>query len=522
MSGRHRRSGPVAGARVAEASTGLIVRATVLSSVLTVLGALLGLVRDLLLASLFGATGATDAFLVAWTVPETASTLLIEGAMAFLMVPIFVRALTDGTGLAAVVRATLPRIAVLLTLASAAIAAGAPVLVRALAPGLAEPALGVTCTRIIAITVLAFGIAGYLSAALRSAHVFGWPAAIYVAYNAGILAAMALLHKPIGVVSAALGVAVGSLLMIAIQLPSFLRWLGPAPLARLGRRPEIALGAFVPIAAFTVIRQAQVFVERYLGSNLTAGTISHLNYAQKVAQVPMVLSVMMAIVTYPMLARSVAVGDRAGTRGRAESDVRVVSAIVLLSSAYLVAFAPDILQVLFQRGAFTAADTAATAAIMRVYALGLLGQAMVGVLGRSYFSQARSIWYPAAVMGLGLVATAVISASLLRLWGGVAIAAGNAAGITITAGLMLYGLRGPDGLSLSTMAHAIGRLTLIAGAAGIVGWLVSLLMTELPAVAAASAGAVVVIAVFLLLGALTRAEETRQLINLLRKVRHAG
>ena len=80
--------------RIATTTTRTIVRATVLTAVLSVLGALLGLLRDLLLAGFFGATGETDAFLVAWTVPETASPLLIEGAMAFLMVPIFVRALS--------------------------------------------------------------------------------------------------------------------------------------------------------------------------------------------------------------------------------------------------------------------------------------------------------------------------------------------------------------------------------------------------------------------------------------------
>jgi putative peptidoglycan lipid II flippase len=84
--------------------------------------------------------------------------------------------------------------------------------------------------------------------------------------------------------------------MVAVQAPAFLRRLGPA--AEPGRvgGSHVALIAFIPIAVFTLTRHAQVFVERILGSELSAGTISHLNYAQKVAQVPMVLSIMVATV----------------------------------------------------------------------------------------------------------------------------------------------------------------------------------------------------------------------------------
>jgi len=509
--------------QVREATTRLIVRATALASALSVLGSLLGLLRDLLLARFFGATGQTDAFLVAWTVPETASPLLIEGAMTFLMVPIFVRALAEQGGLGAVVRATLPRIAGLLTVAAAAVALAAPLLVHLLAPGLAEPAIAVRCLRVTAVTVLTFGIAGYLGAALRSVHVFGWPASIYIAYNVGILCSIALLQKPLGVLAAAIGVAAGSVLMVAVQMPAFLRRLEPAALRGWVGRPRVALIAFIPIAVFTVTRHAQVFVERILGSELSTGTISHLNYAQKVAQVPMVLSIMVATVTFPMLARSVATGDEVGSRERVERDLRLVSLVVLVASVYIIAFSSPIIRLLFEHGAFTSRDTSATAAIMRVYAFGLLGQAAVGVLTRSYFSQARSIWYPALVMGAGLAATALISVILLPVWHGMAIAAGNAAGITLTAWLMLAGLPGRVMyISVPKVAAAVGRLVLMAVAAGVGGWLAGRITNGLPALVTLTVGALVVTVVFLLLGVVTGAQETRPLAAVIRKVRQPG
>jgi putative peptidoglycan lipid II flippase len=501
-------------------TTRLIVRATVLTGVLTGLGALLGLLRDLLLARYFGATGDTDAFIVAWTVPETASPLLIEGAMGFLMVPIFVRALNDHHSLTPVVRETLPKIAAVLAVAAATIALAAPALVGVLAPGLAEPDLAVLCTRITAVTVFMFGITGYLAAALRSTHAFGVQASIYIAYNVGILAAIMMLRVPLGVTSAAVGVAAGSVLMVLVQLPSFARRLRPGN-GGSSVRAGVALGAFVPIAAFTLTRQAQVFVERFLGSELGAGAISHLNYAQKVAQVPMALSIMVATVTYPMLARSVATGDDTGTRERTEWDLRVVSAVVLVAAAYVIAYAEPIITLLFQHGAFTAADTAATASIMRVYAFGLLGQAAVGTLGRSYFSDARPAWYPAMVMGLGLALTALIGALLLPVWHADAIAAGNAAGITVTAVLMFTGLRRRPGAVVSrVIAAAVARLVAVATAAGVIGFAACELTDRMPALFTLAIGAVVVTTAFIVLGRLAGVPEVRLLGSLAGRTRN--
>ena len=508
--------------QVREASNGLIARATTLAAALTIAGSVLGLLRDLLLARIFGATGETDAFLVAWTVPETASPLLIEGAMTFLMVPVFVRALAEPGGLAGVVRGTLPRIAGLLALIAAAVALAAPLLVRLLAPGIDQPALAVESMRITAVTVLTFGLAGYAGAALRSTHAFGWPASIYVAYNIGILGSMVLLHRHVGVVAAAIGVAVGSLLMVIVQAPAFVRRLDPAGLRGPGRAPTVALLAFIPIATYTLTRHAQVFVERVLGSELAAGTISHLNYAQKVAQVPMMLSVMVATVSFPMLARSMAMGDETTSRRHLERDIRLVAMMVLVAAAYLIAFAPLIIRLLFQHGEFTAHDTAATAAIMRVYSLGLLGQAAVGVLSRSYFSHRGPIWYPALVMAAGLAATAVVSVALLPMWHGMAIAAGNAAGITVTAGLMLGGLRARVlSISVSAVLTSVSRLVLIAGGAGAAGWLLSTVMSELPTVISLIAGGAVVCGTFVLLGLMTGADEMRPLGTLIDKVGRA-
>jgi putative peptidoglycan lipid II flippase len=513
-------------ANPATATDRLVVRATAIATTLAIAGSLLGLARDLLLARSFGATGATDAFLVAWTVPETASPLLIEGAMTMVMIPYFVRATAHGTPLCHVVGAILPRMSIWLAGASALVALAAPTLVDLLAPGLAEPELAVRCTRVSALTILMFGLAGYLGAALRTRHVFGPPAAIYAAYNVGILATIGLLGARLGVFSAAIGLAVGGGLMLVVQLPSFLRSVGTPRLFGVNglrqTRPgaAIAFGVVAPVVVFTLGRQSQVFIERFLGSSLAPGTISHLNFAQKVAQVPMALSVMVATVTFPILARSITEGDVAAARRRIMWDLRVVATLVLVATAYVVAFAPQIVSLLFERGAFTAHDVAATAAIMRVYALGLLGQAAVAVLSRTYFSGGQPAWHPAVAMAAGLAATAALGVLLVGRWHGQGIAAANAAGITVSAVLLLPG-RGGGGASpppLPAVAQATCHLVLIAAAAGAAGWLTAHL--GLPGPVTVVLGGVVVTATFAIAAAATSMQFRSTIRSVLRR-RHA-
>ncbi|MFJ9894989.1 murein biosynthesis integral membrane protein MurJ [Streptomyces sp. NPDC091280] len=437
-----------------------LAKAALITAALSVTGSLLGLARDQSLARLFGAGSETDAFLVAWTVPEFAATLLIEDGLAFALIPAFSMALArsaqgaPGDPVRALVKATLPRLALAFIAVSALLVAAAPYLVEALAPGLPHPALAVSCTRITATCVLSFGLAGYCSAALRAHRRFVAPAAIYVAYNIGIIAGMYAFGRHWGVRSAALGVAAGGFLMVLTQLPALVRQLrshkptAPDPGTAEAPRPmNFALMATVLL--FALCRQSQVLIERFLASHLPAGAISHLNYAQKVAQMPMVLSLMLCTVTFPVVARALAEGDTEKARNRVERDLALAACLVLLGAATVIACAPQIIQLLFQRGAFTAHDTAATAGVMRVYALGLLGQTLVGVLVRSYFSAGRPTWYPVGAMAAGIVVTSWIGAWTVGPWGVIGIAVANATGITTAAVLLLCG-SGPRSVPIRT------------------------------------------------------------------------
>ncbi|MFB8772877.1 lipid II flippase MurJ [Streptomyces broussonetiae] len=498
---------------------GFLARAALLTAALSIAGAVLGLVRDQALAQLFGAGRDTDAFLVAWTVPEFAATLLIEDGLAFALVPAFSLALAQRAQGApkdpvrALVASSLPRLALALVAGAALTIAAAPYLVAALAPGLSDRELAVDCTRLTATCLLSFGLAGYSSAALRAHRRFLAPAAIYVAYNTGIVTTMLVLGGRWGVRSAAAGVAVGGLLMVAVQLPVLWRRLrtpgppehpGPPDGSdRNGSPATVGLALVGTVLLFALCRQSQVLIERFLASHLAAGSISHLNYAQKVAQIPMTLSLMLCTVTFPVVARALADGDIERARERVQRDLALAACTVLAGAAIVVACAPQIIEVLFQRGAFTSRDTAATASVMRVYALGLLGQTLVGALIRCYFGAGRPTWYPLATMGVGIVATAWLGVWTVRPWGTAGIAAANAAGITVTAALLLAGARenGPGGVVplrrravLAELSRPL-RAAVVATAAGACA--AGAVGSPVPGLAA---GALTVAVVFVLVG----------------------
>ncbi|MFE3517991.1 lipid II flippase MurJ [Streptomyces sp. NPDC059166] len=507
-------------------SGGLLARAVGGAAGLTVVAALLGLVRDQAVARLFGASHASDAFLIAWTVPEMAATLLIEDGMALLLVPAFSLALTRRAAgghaqdpVRALVADTLPRLFATLACAGGLLVWGAPWAVGVLAPGLDDPRLAVDCTRLTAVTVLTFGVTGYFSAALRAHGRFLAPAGVYIAYNIGIIATTLALHSLWGVRAAAAGVALGSLLMILTLLPAFVRLM---PRRRAGRRVRgrgpALLGATVlaPVVLFVVSRQAQVLVERILASSLPDGAISHLNYAQKVAQLPMVLSMMICTVTFPLVARAMASGDAEGARRRVERDLALAGTVVLLGTATVLGCAEQIVEVLFQRGAFDAADTAATAAVMRVYALGLLGHTLVGALCRPYFSAGRPTWYPLGAMAAGLLVTTLAGLLLTGPFGVEGIAAANAVGITTAALLMLLGL-GSRAVAVraGAVAFSLTRPVVAAAAAAGAGRLAADLAPG-PVVGLAVCCAVIP-AAFLLTALALRAPEALHLMALIRQ-----
>ena len=472
----------------------------------------LGLLRDLSLAALFGASSQTDAFLVAWTIPETVVPLMGD-AMTYLLVPVFVAELVRSRSMMPVVRATLLPLLAVATAVAAIAAAGAPLWVQLLAPGIVERELAISCFRIASLTVLFIGASGYFMAALRANHRFIIPACTGIVYNIGILGCMFALRDRLGVLGTALGLAVGSLLMVAIQIPSFRRVASFRGLRMdFNRRLLVGASVFVPIGAYALGRQAQVFVERVVGSLLSPGAISHLNYASKIAQVPALLALTTAAVAFPLIAK--AMDDPQELRVRVHEELRRVVLLILPPIAFFQFFAEPSVRFLLQRGVFEASDTAVTASVLRLYSLGLLGQVLIVVGVLIHFSGRRRNWAPAFAVLVGLGVTVLLDVALMASMGVRGLAVGNAVGISVAALLVLMRVRDVVHLNVRDLL----RLVLIAGPLAVVASgcaaLLSAGLSTNPA-AEVIVGALVTVALFVLGAKLFRITEVQDLMRVL-------
>jgi putative peptidoglycan lipid II flippase len=489
-------------------------RAVLVILLLTAAGRLLGFVRDLVLAALFGASAQTDAFTVAWTVPETASPLLLEDALVYVLIPLFTRYLRTDGDLNQIVRRSLITVVGALGAASAIVALAAPWLVDALAPGLAAPGIAIDSVRLAALTVVAMGVAGYITSALRVHDVFAPTAAVYAAYNFGIIAMTLLLADQLGVRAAAVGLAVGSVLMVAVQLPALLRRVHIRPLRwRVDRALVASLAPALPIVAFSLLRHGQVYVERFLGSFLEPGSISQLNYAQKIAQIPMALAASVAVVSFPALARAAQRGETQQMRDAFEHDLRLTLALTIPAAVYLIAVAPAVVGTLFERGAFTTADTQSTAALLELYAPGLVGHALVNVALLPFFSLPEHHRVPLRAMAIGLATTVAVAVALRGIYDARALALANATGIVVAGSLLLVDIhRRIVPLRWGQLATATLRITLLSGAAVAIAWAAVAQMPSGNLIRLAVSGLIAVV-VYLGGGWVARAPELRELLS---------
>jgi len=493
--------------------------AAALVVVVTTFGRLLGFVRDLVIAHYYGASANTDAFLIAWMIPETVTPLLLEGVMLLALMPLFARELERRDTLEEVLSRTLPPIIAVLLVLSAAVALSAPWTVPLLAPGLSTSTklMAVRMVGIASVTIFFIGLAGYAWAALNSKHIFGVPSAVYAAYNLGILGSIVLLHESLGIYSAAFGLAFGSALMLLVQAPTFVRKVG---VPRLSFKLDLALRqeflTVIPIVAFMLGRHAQVYIERFLGSFLEPGAISQLNYATRLAQFPMSVAIAVALVSFPAVARAAAARRAEDVAEIVESNMKMVSTLILPATTFLMVFAPELVSFLFEHGAFTAEDTIATTSILRIYSLGLLAQTLIFVVIRAFFTHRSSLWLPVQAALIGLAVTVAVDLALVRNLGADGLAAGNAAGITVMALVLIWNMKRrvvnvSSGRLASFFVRAFGA-ALLAGCCALPVVILEGL-ARLPESAELFLGGTVLGLAYLFLGRLLKIKEVAELQN---------
>lgn len=383
-----------------EVTTGVAKQAGVVGAA-TMLSRILGLARDQVMATLFGAGLATDAFNVAFRIPNLLRDLFAEGAMSAAFVPTFTEwrmkrgeeaAWALGRQVMAWLAAVLAAVVVLGWFA-------APALVRLLAGGFAtvpgKLELTVTLTRIMLPFLPAVALAAAAMGMLNARGVFGVPALAPALLNVGMIA-FGLALIPVcdltgapAIVAMAWGVLLGGVLQLAVQMPSLIR-LGFAPRLEppsahegVGRVAALMLPATVGLAA----TQVNLAVSTVIAASLREGSVSWLYYAFRLMQLPIgVFGVALATVAMPALSRAAVAGDLPGLRQTLSATVRLVCVLTIPSALFLAVMAAPLHALLFEHGRFTPFDTAMCAEALLMYCIGLPAFAAVGVFTRAFYA----------------------------------------------------------------------------------------------------------------------------------------
>ncbi|MEP6776979.1 MAG: murein biosynthesis integral membrane protein MurJ, partial [Chthoniobacterales bacterium] len=382
-------------------------RATGIVGIAILCSRLLGLVREVVFASLFGASRSMDAFLTAFRAPNMLRDLFAEGALSTAFVTTFSRRIaTDGDQSAWRLASKVATLTLIFM--SALTIAGivfAPALIKILAPGfpLEKAALTIELTRIMFPFILLVSLAALVMGMLNAKHVFGMPAMASSFFNIGsIVAGVALCYwldpQPDwrhphfgerGLVGLSIATLIGGLLQLAVQLPSLgrvgFRFRPDFNWRDAGVRTILVLMGPATIAASAV--QVNVAVNSGFASKLGDGPMTFLNIAFRLMQLPLgIFGVAIATVTLPLVSRSAALGNKEEFRGALAHALRLVMLLTIPSAIGLMILAEPIISLIYQHGRFTADATLQTAAALRFYAIGLVGYSAVKVLAPAFYA----------------------------------------------------------------------------------------------------------------------------------------
>lgn len=385
----------------------------------TLASRVLGLVREMLTAALFGATRQLDAFYVAYTLANLARQLLAEGALSASFVPVFSRTFST-RGKDAARELAREALSVLLIGGASVVALGiifAPLFVGIMAPGFTSDGreLAISLTRMMFPFLILVSVGALAMGVLNSMGSFFVPAVAPALSNIAYILFLFATMKHLSVWNLATAVLLGGSCHMLMQW----YWCGRmgirlTPSIPRRNNPELRsmMTLFLPYAAGLSLNQVNPVISRMMGSFLEGGSISVLNYADRVLQLPLglfVIAISQAVL--PMLSRQNP-ADTAGFRDFIRDALRFNLFVVLPVAVGLFVVSDEVIHLLFFRGAFSEWAWHATATALALYGLGLPGMASSTVILRAMYARRMP---KAAVMVTAVTVAVNVCASLILM-----------------------------------------------------------------------------------------------------------
>lgn len=384
---------------------------------------IVGYIRDVLIANRFGASLVSDAFFVAWRIPNTLRELLGEGALSAAFIPVFTEYLKtkdkkEAWKLASLIFNGLLIISILITLLGII---WTPLIITIIAPGFKGSdafQLTVTLTRIMFPFTIFICLAALVMGILNSCQHFTLPAFAPAVLNLCLIGAIfflcPLFDEPI--LGLSIGFLIGGLMQLLIQLPALIKERMEYRLIIDLFNPGVKKIIFlmIPRAIGAGITQLNITISNLLASFLVLGSISSLFYSNRLVHFPLALfGIAIGTVLFPTMSKQVVEGNLDELKKSLLWGLKMVILTSLPATIGLMVLGRPIIQILFQHGQFDVYDTNITYLALFFYAFGLLGFASLKVIIPAFYSQ-HDTWTPLKIGIISVIANIVFSLLLMR------------------------------------------------------------------------------------------------------------
>jgi len=464
-----------------------LARSTAVVSGMTLLSRVMGFVRDMVLATVFGAGAAMDAFFVAFKIPNFLRRLFAEGAFSQAFVPVLseYRSEREPSQVRQLMAETAGTLFAILQLVSIVGVVFAPGLVWLFAPGFSdEPerfGLAAEMLRYTFPYILFISLVALAGGALNAFGRFAVPAFTPVMLNLCLIAAALWLAPSFSepVIALAVGVLIAGAVQLAIQLPALAR-LGLLPRPQWAWRSEGVqriVKLMLPAIFGSSVAQISLLFDTIMASFLVAGSVSWLYFSDRLMEFPLgMFAIALSTVILPSLSRDHASADPAAFSAKLDWALRLCLLIVLPASVGLVLLAGPMLSTLFQYGEFTGRDVEMAQWSLWAYGFGLLGFSLVKVLVPGYFARQDTrtpVKYGVAALLTNMVLNVLFVVPMVMLdfvapHAGLALA--TITGAFVNAALLFRGLR-RQGIYQPQAGWWLFSLRMLAAAAAMAGLL---------------------------------------------------
>ncbi|MCH9770274.1 MAG: murein biosynthesis integral membrane protein MurJ [Gammaproteobacteria bacterium] len=427
-----------------------LLRSTSVVASMTMLSRVLGFIRDMVIAMIFGAGPAFDAFVIAFKIPNFMRRLFGEGAFSQAFVPVLAeyrenRSEREVSEFIGRVAGSLGLVLMLLVIIAEI---AAPLIITVFAPGFVhDPTRFTYATTMLHLTfpyLLLIALTAFAGATLNTFNRFAIPAFTPVLLNVALIVAAWFLapHTTVPIYALAWGVLAGGCIQLALQLP-FLRQLKILSRPKVGfRDPGVRriMKLMVPALYGVSVVQISLLVDNFFASFLPAGSISWLYYSDRLTYLPLgVIGVALATVVLPQLSRQHSSASNAAYSKTLDWSLRLAILIGVPCAVGLFMLAGPLITTLFNHGAFDTKDVLMTRRSLWAFSLGLPGFMLIKVLASAFYSR-QNIKTPVKIATIAMIANLILNVILIHPLAHAGLALATSLAAMVNTGLLLMRL----------------------------------------------------------------------------------